>query len=166
MSVPMGITVSLGRVSRNMESFVATAGRLYTVAIDPKPACGLIERCLAKDPAGRPAPADIVAECRGHTAGRTGEIAQLWLPPGMAAALAEHVAPPAEAGPAATKLAATGPAVTEAAAAERATRPGGPGGPASDGGARRDDAAGLVGRPSAAASGWAASPRWPRSPRW
>ena len=60
----------------------------------PAPLRALIEQCLAKQPAARPAPGDIVAACRSQTAGGNLEIAQSWLPPAIAAALPEH-APPA-----------------------------------------------------------------------
>jgi hypothetical protein len=55
----------------------------------------VIERCLAKDAAARPSPADIISLCRAQTAGQTGQIAQPWLPPAVAVALAAHVPPPA-----------------------------------------------------------------------
>src|SRR5215472_6362433 len=60
-----------------------------------EPLRGVIERCLAKQPADRPEPAEIISACRVHTAGKTLEIAQSWLPAAVAAALGEHVAPPA-----------------------------------------------------------------------
>jgi hypothetical protein len=61
----------------------------------PEPLRYLIGRCLAKDPAERPGPGEIISGCRRHTAGRTLQIAQSWLPAGMAALLADHVAPAA-----------------------------------------------------------------------
>jgi serine/threonine protein kinase len=61
----------------------------------PQPLRALIERCLSKDPDARPAPAGVVAACRGHQNPQTVQIAGTWLPPAMAAAVAQHAAPPA-----------------------------------------------------------------------
>ena len=65
----------------------------------PSPLRGIIEQCLAKDEAERPAPAEIISCCRARTAGRTRQIAQPWLPPAVAAVLADRAMPPS-AGPA------------------------------------------------------------------
>jgi hypothetical protein len=54
----------------------------------------LVGRCLAKDPAARPSPADVIAACRAQAAGQAGEAAPPWLPSDVLAALAQH-APPA-----------------------------------------------------------------------
>jgi serine/threonine kinase PknH len=59
----------------------------------PQPLRGLIEQCLAKQPALRPAPGGIVAACRGCTAGGNLEFGQSWLPPAIAAALTQHAPP-------------------------------------------------------------------------
>jgi serine/threonine protein kinase len=59
----------------------------------PAPLLGIIERCLAKDPAARPAPAEVIGWCRAATAGRTRQIAQPWLPPQVASTLAERLPP-------------------------------------------------------------------------
>jgi eukaryotic-like serine/threonine-protein kinase len=56
----------------------------------PAPLHGIIERCLAKKAADRPPPAEIINWCRSATAGRTSQIAQPWLPPGVVAALADR----------------------------------------------------------------------------
>jgi hypothetical protein len=53
----------------------------------------VIERCLTKDAAARPLPADIISLCRARMTGQTGQ-ARPWLPPAVAAALAAHVPPP------------------------------------------------------------------------
>ena len=52
----------------------------------------LIERCLAKEPAARPSPEEIIRECGARTAGHTLQIARSWLPPAVAAGLAPAVA--------------------------------------------------------------------------
>jgi protein kinase-like protein len=59
----------------------------------PAPLRGIIERCLVKTAAARPSPAEIITWCRAVTAGRTGQIAQPWLPPGVVAALAAEPLP-------------------------------------------------------------------------
>jgi hypothetical protein len=55
----------------------------------------VVGTCLAKDPAARPSPAEIIAECQAQTAGQAGEIALPWLPPDVLAALAQYVPPQA-----------------------------------------------------------------------
>lgn len=60
------------------------------LAACPAPLRGIVERCLAKRASDRPSPAEIIDRCRAATAGRTGQIAQPWLPPGVLAALAER----------------------------------------------------------------------------
>jgi serine/threonine kinase PknH len=52
----------------------------------------LIEGCLAKDPASRLTPPQIVAYCRAHAEG-TDEASQSWLPPVVIAAMGRHAAP-------------------------------------------------------------------------
>jgi serine/threonine protein kinase len=54
----------------------------------------IAERCLAKNPADRPTPAEILGWCRNHTAGLTEQIAQPWLPPPLTRALPRHLPPP------------------------------------------------------------------------
>ena len=69
----------------------------------PEPLRALIARCLAKTPAERPSPGEIISECRRHTAGQTLQIAQSWLPAAVSAGLAGHeppFAPTVTAGPA------------------------------------------------------------------
>jgi serine/threonine protein kinase len=48
----------------------------------------VVGSCLAKDPAGRPSLAEIIAECRAWTSGRTDAIDAAWLPPEVLALLA------------------------------------------------------------------------------
>jgi hypothetical protein len=59
----------------------------------PSPLRGIIERCVAKEASDRPSPAELIGWCRAVTAGRTAQIAQPWLPPGVAAALADRPLP-------------------------------------------------------------------------
>jgi Protein kinase domain len=59
----------------------------------PVPLRSLIERCLAKDPAQRPAPAEIIRFCQGQLGpgqapGHAAPDARSWLPPGVAADVA------------------------------------------------------------------------------
>jgi hypothetical protein len=76
----------------------------------PTPLRSLIERCLAKDPAQRPAPAEIIWFCQGQLGaalapGHATQSAQSWLPPGVAADVAYRstltAGPPGQFGPAA-----------------------------------------------------------------
>ena len=60
----------------------------------PAPMRGIIERCLAKKAPGRPSPAEVISWYRAATVGRTSQIAQPWLPPGVAAAQADRPLPP------------------------------------------------------------------------
>ena len=50
------------------------------------PLRALIERCLAKNPADRPGPGEIIDACRSLAAGNLGDFADSWLPPVVAAA--------------------------------------------------------------------------------
>ena len=54
----------------------------------------VVRRCLVKDPAARPSPAEIIAGCREQTAGQAAGSAP-WLPPEVLAGLAQHAPPPA-----------------------------------------------------------------------
>jgi hypothetical protein len=56
----------------------------------PSPLRSIIERCLVKQATDRPSPAEVIDWCRAVTAGRTGQIAQPWLPPAVAGALADR----------------------------------------------------------------------------
>jgi hypothetical protein len=85
----------------------------------PMPLRAVIERCLAKDAAHRPRPTEIISFCRAQEADHATEIAQSWLPPGVAADLAYRSTPgpglPGQAAP------APGPAPIPTAAATPAT---------------------------------------------
>jgi serine/threonine kinase PknH len=92
----------------------------------PAPLRGIIERCLAKDAAERPTPAEIIRLCRAQTAGRTQQIAQPWLPPVVAAALAGQVpllSPAGAARPGPTPAGAARPGPTPAGAARPSPTP-------------------------------------------
>ena len=95
----------------------------------PSPLRAIIERCLSKAAADRPAPAEVISWCRSVTAGRTRQIAQPWLPPGVAAALvgrapvppsARAAAPERAAAPDRAGVIAALPAASVAPPAERA----------------------------------------------
>ncbi len=53
----------------------------------------IVEQCLAKQPADRPSPAEILVWCRSHMAGQTAQITQPWLPPTLTRALSGHLPP-------------------------------------------------------------------------
>jgi hypothetical protein len=50
----------------------------------------LVDRCLAKDPAERPIPHDVIAISHARTTGATRAPAESWLPPAVATALADY----------------------------------------------------------------------------
>jgi serine/threonine protein kinase len=54
----------------------------------------VVWHCLAKDPAARPSPAEIIAACRARAAREGGGILLPWLPPDLRAALPQHFPPP------------------------------------------------------------------------
>ena len=58
----------------------------------------LIERCLAKDPALRPRPQQIVSACRDRASSSGLTFGLSWLPARMSAAAADSAAPPADPG--------------------------------------------------------------------
>jgi Protein kinase domain len=65
--------------------------------------------CLAKDPAARPTPAQIIEYCRGWTPTGTLAFTQAWLPAAIAAGLATHAAPDQGAAPQGAPHPGTGP---------------------------------------------------------
>jgi hypothetical protein len=67
----------------------------------------LAGRCLAKNPAERPTPAQVIEYCRAQAPAGTLAFTQAWLPPAIAAELTSHAAP----GPAVAASAHTGPTV-------------------------------------------------------
>jgi serine/threonine protein kinase len=76
------------------------AAMLYRIVHRPPDLAGcppslrdLIERCLAKVPAQRPSPGQLIDECRARTAGQTLQIARTWLPAAVSADLARHLPP-------------------------------------------------------------------------
>jgi serine/threonine kinase PknH len=60
----------------------------------PQALRSLIQECMAKDPAARPAPASVIAACRNRAVAPTAEFAASWLPPAVAADLTRHAPPP------------------------------------------------------------------------
>ena len=92
----------------------------------PEPLRALIARCLAKTPAMRPSAAEVISECRAHTAGQTLQIAQSWLPAAVSDGLAQHV-PPVQ--PTVTVgVAQPGPGTAAPPSPGGTSPPGGPGG--------------------------------------
>jgi protein kinase-like protein len=59
----------------------------------------LAGHCLAKNPAARPTPAQIIEYCRAWTPTGTLAFTESWLPPAIAAGLASHAAPGPTVGP-------------------------------------------------------------------
>jgi serine/threonine kinase PknH len=100
----VGVYAACGRLPFGEGSDVAVLYRVLHGTADltdcPERLRGLIERCLDKDPAARPAPAEVISLCQAQTAGQTGQIGQPWLPPAVAAALVDHVPPAAPTHPA------------------------------------------------------------------
>ena len=99
---------------------------LYRVRHEPADLAGCPDElrplagwCLAKDPAARPAPGEVVSWCRSRLAGWTGQIVRPWLPPQVTREL------PGPAGPGTVPL--PPPAATRPAGpGPSGRRPGGP----------------------------------------
>jgi serine/threonine protein kinase len=108
---------ALGRPAFGEGIEVAVVYRVLHEAADlagcSPPLRGIIERCLAKNPAERPAPAEIISWCRAQTAGQTQQIAQPWLPPAVATALAGRGPLPLPARPAMPGAPDAGPRVLD-----------------------------------------------------
>jgi serine/threonine protein kinase len=66
----------------------------------PGPARDLIERCLTKDPAGRPDPAEIIEICRALAEGNLGDFTESWWPTLAGPAGVGQTGTVAESGPA------------------------------------------------------------------
>jgi hypothetical protein len=119
----------LGRAPFGEGSDMAVLYRVLHEAPDldgcPGQLRALIERCLAKDAAARPAPAEIIDICRDRAAAKTLEVPEPWLPPAIAADLARHAAPPPPGPPPAARP-ATEPAGLAMELAGPATEPAGP----------------------------------------
>ncbi len=88
------------------------------------PALRLIaERCLAKDPAGRPSPAEVRGWCQNRTTDGTQPITRPWLPPALTRALPGHVAPrPAPVSPPTVAATPGGPPATRRPRRRSSTR--------------------------------------------
>jgi serine/threonine protein kinase len=50
----------------------------------------VIQICLAKDPAARPTPAQVIQACRSRAGAQAGAFGDSWLPPAIAADLTQH----------------------------------------------------------------------------
>ncbi len=86
---------------------------------------GLIERCLAKDPARRPRPGGIIDECRGMAGGEL-SFEHPWLPPAVHAATAAAITP--RASPPGQDARPAQPSAAEwTLASQTGAAPGGPG---------------------------------------
>jgi serine/threonine protein kinase len=93
----------------------------------PQALRSLIQQCLVKDPAARPAPATVIAACRDRAAAPTAEFAVSWLPPAVAADLSRHAAPPPSILRNWPPNARAGPRTAAAGLPETETAPGPPG---------------------------------------
>jgi serine/threonine kinase PknH len=95
----VGAFAALGRAPFGAGDEIAVLYRVLHSDADlagcPEPLREVLQRCLAKDPADRPAPAEIMAMCRARTAAEPAESTQPWLPPTVADTLAQYLPPPA-----------------------------------------------------------------------
>ncbi|MGP3967063.1 serine/threonine-protein kinase [Streptomyces sp. 6N223] len=94
----------------------------------PEALRGLIGACLAKDPAARPSPAQVIEACRALAPGGTLRRAESWLPPPLAAELTTRLRarPPAPAAPPPVPPPPpAAPAAAPAIPASASARPGG-----------------------------------------
>lgn len=84
----------------------------------PGPLLDLIQWCLAKDPAARPLPAQIIEQCRRRVPASALEFTASWLPPAIAADLARHDAPRSLAQPSTAQPPAGQPSPAQAPTAQ------------------------------------------------
>ena len=98
----LGAVAAYAALGRTPFGIGNDAAMLYRIVHRPPDLAGcppsardLIERCLAKAPAQRPSPGELIDECRARTAGHTLQIAQTWLPAAVSADLARHLPPTA-----------------------------------------------------------------------
>jgi serine/threonine kinase PknH len=90
----------------------------------PEPLRALVARCLAKEPAARPTPGEILRTCRSASAGQPPQIAGSWLPPAVVADFSDRAGPAqASSGPATASPALASPA--RAGYAQPGNRPAG-----------------------------------------
>ncbi|GLY68882.1 serine/threonine-protein kinase [Amycolatopsis taiwanensis] len=66
----------------------------------PEPVRGVVERCLRKDPAQRPTPAEVMQLCRDASSGTRLQMAEGWLPRNVAAEVHRIASTPVPADPA------------------------------------------------------------------
>jgi serine/threonine kinase PknH len=96
----------------------------------PPAVAAVIGPCLARDPAARPSPAQLILSCQAARAGQVLTLAEGWLPPELAADLPGHAvvtplpAVPAQNAPARTAPEPSGPATAALAGRPPAAGPG------------------------------------------
>ncbi|WP_138905575.1 serine/threonine-protein kinase, partial [Streptomyces albidochromogenes] len=90
----LGAVLAFAATGRSAFGDLAPAAMLYQVVHEepdlagvPPMLTGLIRACLAKDPAGRPSPAEIL---QSLAPGGTGEVLADWLPSAVASTIATH----------------------------------------------------------------------------
>ncbi|MFI0976828.1 protein kinase [Streptomyces sp. NPDC021093] len=92
----------------------------------PPPLRELISRCLAKAPAARPTPTEVIGLCRAAAGGTGLRRAENWLPPALSAAISARPAVPTAAGTPGTGTPSTGAGAPGAPGAPGAVGPVGP----------------------------------------
>jgi hypothetical protein len=93
----LGATAAYAALGRAAFGDGDSAAVLYRIQHQPPDLAGcpaqirpLLDRCMAKDPADRPAPAQVIEACQEGAAVRTIEYPDTWLPPAMTADLPGH----------------------------------------------------------------------------